>query len=264
MTEAEWLACSDSAPMLAFIRRGAAVLVDELPTQSERDAVRRFLQESLTRKLRLFACWCCRRIWKELVDKRSRKAVEMTEHFVDGLATEAQLLAAHEEAFQARQEMSHTAVASCRLVNFHEEAFQAKQEMSTIRGNHIRYIAAHMAHGVSGYETVDVTAESAEVLVRIGTLGTLRRAQTEQAQALHCVLGNLFRPVAPDPGWRTSDVTLLAQGIYDEHAFERMSILADALQDAGCDNTDILSHCRDTSTPHTRGCWVVDLVLGKS
>lgn len=65
------------------------------------------------------------------------------------------------------------------------------------------------------------------------------------------------------PTWRTTDVILLAQGIYDERAFDRMPILADALQDAGCDNADILTHCRDASLSHARGCWVVDLVLNK-
>jgi hypothetical protein len=80
---------------------------------------------------------------------------------------------------------------------------------------------------------------------------------------LLCIFGNPFRPVTLDPAWRTSDVLALARGIYEERAFDRMPILADALQDAGCDNDDILSHCRDTATPHARGCWVVDLVLGK-
>ncbi len=67
-----------------------------------------------------------------------------------------------------------------------------------------------------------------------------------------------------DPAWRTSDVVALARGIYDDRAFDRMPILADALQDAGCNSDDILNHCRDTNTPHARGCWVVDLVLGKA
>ena len=66
-----------------------------------------------------------------------------------------------------------------------------------------------------------------------------------------------------DPAWRTSDVLALARGIYADRAFDRMPILADALQDAGCDNEDILSHCRDTKQPHARGCWVCDLVLEK-
>jgi hypothetical protein len=79
-----------------------------------------------------------------------------------------------------------------------------------------------------------------------------------------CVLGNPFRPVTLDPSWRTSDVMLLAQIIYDERAFEQMPILGDALQDAGCDCEEVLTHCRDVSLTHVRGCWVADLVLGKS
>jgi hypothetical protein len=69
--------------------------------------------------------------------------------------------------------------------------------------------------------------------------------------------------VAFNPAWRTTDVMLLAQGIYGAKAFDRMLILADALQDAGCDNDDILSHCREASLAHVRGCWALDLVLGK-
>ncbi|MBM3981711.1 MAG: hypothetical protein FJ304_15840 [Planctomycetes bacterium] len=69
--------------------------------------------------------------------------------------------------------------------------------------------------------------------------------------------------VAFKPAWRTTDVMLLARGIYDAKAFDRMPILADALQDAGCDSDDILNHCRDAAQVHVRGCWVVDAVLGK-
>ena len=77
------------------------------------------------------------------------------------------------------------------------------------------------------------------------------------------MFGNPFRPVSLDPAWLTSTVVALAQGIYEERAFDRMPILADALQDAGCDNDDVLSHCRGNG-PHVRGCWVVDLILGKT
>jgi hypothetical protein len=84
-----------------------------------------------------------------------------------------------------------------------------------------------------------------------------------QAGILRDIVGNPFRRVNFDPTWRTSDVELLARGIYEERAFDRMPILADAIQEAGCDNADILAHCRDTNTTHVRGCWVVDLVLGK-
>ena len=77
------------------------------------------------------------------------------------------------------------------------------------------------------------------------------------------IIGNPFRAPSYQPVWLTSDVVALARRIYDDRAFDRLPILADALMDAGCDNDDILSHCRSEG-PHARGCWVVDLVLGRS
>jgi hypothetical protein len=84
-----------------------------------------------------------------------------------------------------------------------------------------------------------------------------------QAVLLRDIFGNPFRPVTADPAWLTSTVVALARGIYDERALDRMPILADALQDAGCDHADLLDHCRDPHAAHVRGCWVVDLLLGK-
>ncbi len=84
-----------------------------------------------------------------------------------------------------------------------------------------------------------------------------------QLATIRDIFGNPFRPVTFDPAWRTTDVMLLARGIYEEKAFDRMPILADALQDAGCDSDALLAHVRDTSAPHVRGCWALDLVLGK-
>lgn len=78
-----------------------------------------------------------------------------------------------------------------------------------------------------------------------------------------CIFGNPFRPVALDPGWRTEAVVGLATGIYADRAFARLPVLADALEDAGCANADVLGHCRGPG-PHARGCWVVDLLLGKT
>jgi hypothetical protein len=83
---------------------------------------------------------------------------------------------------------------------------------------------------------------------------------------LHDIFGPLpFRLVAADPTWMSwngGTVVKLARGIYDDRAFDRLPILADALTEAGCDNADILAHCRQPG-PHVRGCWVVDLLLGK-
>ncbi len=82
-------------------------------------------------------------------------------------------------------------------------------------------------------------------------------------KSLHCLFGNSFRPVALDPAWLTPTVRGLAQGIYDDRAFDRPPILADALEDAGCTDEQILSHCRGPG-PHARGCFVIDCLLGKS
>ena len=76
------------------------------------------------------------------------------------------------------------------------------------------------------------------------------------------IVGNPFRSVTIDPRRLTSTVVDLATAIYDERAFDRVRILADALLDAGCDNEEIIAHCRSKET-HVRGCWVVDLILGK-
>jgi hypothetical protein len=86
-----------------------------------------------------------------------------------------------------------------------------------------------------------------------------------QCGIIRDIFGNPFhKPPKFDKRWRTSTVALLAKQMYESRDFSAMPILADALQDAGCDNDTILSHCRDTNQPHVRGCWVVDLVLGKS
>ena len=74
------------------------------------------------------------------------------------------------------------------------------------------------------------------------------------------IVGDPAHPATFDPRWRTSDVIGVARGIYEEKAFIRLPILADALMDAGCEDESIISHCRSKG-PHVRGCWVVDLVL---
>lgn len=79
---------------------------------------------------------------------------------------------------------------------------------------------------------------------------------------LHEIVGNPFRPMSVDPAWKTSTVLTLARQMYESRDFSVMPILADALQDAGCDNDDVLDHCRDKAATHVRGCWVVDFLLG--
>jgi hypothetical protein len=83
-----------------------------------------------------------------------------------------------------------------------------------------------------------------------------------QIRLLHDIFGNPFRPINLNPTWLTPTVTNLAESIYADRSFEKMPILADALEDASSDNADILSHCR-SGQDHVRGCWCLDLVLGK-
>ena len=75
------------------------------------------------------------------------------------------------------------------------------------------------------------------------------------------IFGNPFRKTKFNEKWHTDTAVALARQMYESRDFGAMPILADALQDAGCDSEDILSHCRDTSLTHVRGCWVIDLVL---
>jgi hypothetical protein len=80
---------------------------------------------------------------------------------------------------------------------------------------------------------------------------------------LHEILGNPFRPITLNPFWLTPTVSDLARAIYDERAFGHFPILADALEDGGCSDTEILGHMRGPAT-HVLGCWALDLILARS
>jgi hypothetical protein len=119
----------------------------------------------------------------------------------------------------------------------------------------------------------DVSSETSRLRQRLlGFRGVFREAcpselHTENGAAV-CTLfrevhHNPFRKANFAKKWRTSTGVALAKQMYESRDFGAMPILADALQDAGCDSDDILSHCRDPKQVHVRGCWVVDLVLGK-
>jgi hypothetical protein len=86
---------------------------------------------------------------------------------------------------------------------------------------------------------------------------------TDAGRIMRDIFGNPFRPVSFSPSWRSDTAIALAKQMYESRDFGAMPILADALQDAGCDSEDVLNHCRNASATHVRGCWVVDLVLGK-
>ena len=107
-------------------------------------------------------------------------------------------------------------------------------------------------------------ASFSQAAVSEGSIGDSTSCErTAQTELFRDIFGNPFRPVAADPAWLTPTVQSIAAAIYEDRAFDRLPILADALEEAGCTNADVLLHCRQPAE-HVRGCWVVDLMLGKT
>jgi hypothetical protein len=179
------------------------------------------------RKYRLFACACCWRtpdIWKL---QSCRHAIEALEAAADGVIS-------WDECVAATNFASHT--------NWYElPIYQAR-----------KWLAIDAAVFTSG-------AVARRLFPKALEIQTLRI----HVDFLRCIFGNPFRPVVFAPSWRSETSVALAAGIYEERAFDRLPILADALEEAGCDHPDVLSHLRGPG-PHARGCWVVDGVLGKA
>jgi hypothetical protein len=192
------------------------------------------------RKLRLFACGCCRVAWDILPDDRLREAVSTAERFADGQASKDELAAAR---------------AAIATMTYDSGPFG--RAPSGVR------VAIDMA--VAATDTQAYSAAFSMTATQSPLGGRMKSAAAEMylCELIRCVFGNPFRPVAVERAWRTSTVVDRARGIYEERAFDRLPILADALQDAGCESPEVLGHCRGGG-PHVRGCWVVDLVLGKS
>jgi len=195
------------------------------------------------RKLRLFAVGCVRRIWNlsqwniaVLNGVVSRAAVESAERNADGLEDDSTL----------RMITNGTCLyhpAGCTI------------QFPAIDAARLTAVASSREAAVDLDRWEETEGEPNEmVLVRE------MRAQISVAQD---IFGNPFRPVVFDPAWRSDTAVQLAKHIYEARDFSTMPILADALQDAGCDNDAILTHCRDANGVHVRGCWVHDEVLGK-
>jgi hypothetical protein len=128
-------------------------------------------------------------------------------------------------------------------------------------------IAAHVAvesHGWDRGRLWDVTRPRGlgSPLGACYTLGKSSSARAAVCDLIRDIFGNPFRPVAFDPSWRSDNAVSLSRVMYETRDFAAMPILADALQDAGCEHADILDHCRGDGV-HVRGCWVADLVLGR-
>jgi len=260
MTEEEWLTCTDPAQMLDFLRDGG---------------------RASDRRLRLFACACCRGMWEHLEDERSRQVVEVAERLADGRATQEELTAAGALAETARAEAEEVANRAMNAM-FHGDFLWYAHENAKRFATRSAVLVASDPVGESVAAVVEnsinIAATQCTAQLEAAWWGwdvpaarAERDAVVSAARKLRCgvirdVFGTLpFRPITLDPSWLAwgeGTVSEIATAIYEERAFDRMGILADALEEAGCTDPEILAHLRGHE-PHVRGCWVVDLLLGK-
>jgi hypothetical protein len=222
MTEAEWLNETECSQRMMYALRER-----RLPrTKAGR------------RKFRLFACGCCRAAWGRLPDARLGYAVEIAERFADGLASQDELEAARAAVSWMREDSSQPAGTPL----------------------HAR-VAIDMAVATTEAQAYEAAfSMTATSLPLAGCSGGERAGEAALCHLIRCVFGNLFGLVAMSPDWCTPTTVALARSIYEGCHFEGLPVLADALEEAGCDNTDLLSHLRGPG-PHARGCWVLDLLL---
>jgi hypothetical protein len=209
------------------------------------------------RKLRLFLCGCCRRIWNLMHDPSSQMAIEVAERFAAGESDEEELAVARRRA----QEVS----------NAFWDTYRATGGFS----DYVLYVSADAANLITGLLAGPSVRRAASLAAYASSHITPDKGLSEKAHQvalLRDIFDNPFRPVSLDHNWlRWKDGTIprLAQVIYEDRELpsghldrDRLLVLRDALEDAGCSDPDILDHCRGPG-PHVRGCWVVDLLLGK-
>jgi hypothetical protein len=223
VSEQDWARCTDPQQLLRVLRGKAS-----------------------DRKLRLFACACCRRVWHLFPDDCNRDLVAAVEDRPDGTRDDPELW----EAIVA----SSRREGECR--------------------DHPAYWAAkYLGRGFYKLSPVDSAVVVAIQAAKSASRGTRREAEeATQAALARCVFGISFRPVQVDPAWLAwhgGAVVQLARAVYEERELPsghpdaaRLAVLADMLEEAGCCDADILGHLRSAGR-HVRGCLVLDALLGR-
>lgn len=235
MTEAEWVACTDPQPMLEFARGKVS-----------------------DRKLRLVMAAACRRVSHLLGEPQSVALIEAGERVAEGKLSPFTL---------ARYRTNCPPIS---FPDFAAEEARWQEHSRDFNGP----ILAKRAVWLSGSRD----RHQVEACLHYAARGLHARHSIQQEMASQCrlildIFGNPFRPAPPLPApvlvWNDATVVRIAQGIYDDRRMPegtldtaRLAILADALLDAGCDNEALIAHCRSEG-PHVRGCWAIDLILGK-
>ena len=230
MTEAEWLASNDPEEMLSLVRSKLLAFVKRPASH---------------RKLVLSACACYRYVWHLIPDEESRSRVESLESRAD----EGNVAIGFHEAAQGDAEDA--------LANSPDEQTAAVDPDHAVW----EYVVGSVRRVIRGIENVEndrYFRNPSGLHVRF----VLEEKMAEICEMFRDIFGNPFLALEINPAWQTATVASLAETIYEDRAFDRMPILGDALEEAGCTNAEIMAHCRGAG-PHVRGCWVVDLLLGK-
>ena len=191
------------------------------------------------RKQRLFATASFRRLAYMLPDSRQRRGIELLEHMAEGTVT---------------LEASREVVRSVRL------ALPSSNAISEGGTDDPYYVALML------YRALVSSSAAGHAVQAVAGLAYGSVEQKEQSRLLREIFGNPWRALSIPfywLAWNDGTIRKLAQVIYDDPAFDRLPLLVDALEDAGCTDSSILAHCRGGGE-HVRGCWVVDLLLGKA
>jgi hypothetical protein len=252
MTEAEWLACTDPEPLLEFWGERAS-----------------------DRKLKFLACAFARTVWHRIKYDWSRKALEEVERYLEVLFDQ------HPKGIAGEYQRLHLQEAAVRAWEAQQEGVRQLNsrpyEQDSTAAQAVSWATLSLDPREAENEQYDerrrpmLSAENAAYYVHLTMrhAGEQEMANPPMAGLVRDVMGNPFRPVALNPAWLTPSVLALAQAAYDNRILPagtlepaRLAVLADAVEEAGCDNADILNHLRQPGE-HVRGCWVADLLLGK-
>jgi hypothetical protein len=252
MTESEWRLCEEPQAMLAFLQEGGKL--------SER-------------KARLFAVVCCRRVWNLFAERASQEVIALLERSVEGEAIEEELTTVRHQALSAarakrgRRFSVNTAWAArwAAVYASRNDATESADAAATaVAADHSANLPWRLGNPARYPEAVSASVRA-----------TRAAEVNSQAALLRDLFGPLpFRPVAIDASWLTwgnGTVALLARAAYECRQMpagtleqERLAVLADGLEDAGYGDQEVLGHLRVSGKVHYRGCWVIDLVLGRS
>jgi hypothetical protein len=230
MTDEQWLACNDPTRMVGFLRGKAS-----------------------SRQFRLYAAACCRAFWDELPGDPLRRAVELVERCADEGVPESVLGGAINDLYQA-----------CRASqnDLHRAARAAWADRERALYQAMREVLA------PAFDFRSVPALTEAIWLFSAQPGAA--IHRLELPLVRDIFGNPFRPAQVAPAWRTPATVGVARSAYEQRALPAghldaalLAVLADALEEAGCTDADVLRHLREAQ-PHVRGCRVVDTLLSKS